>query len=1067
MADEDLSEETAIKLNMSLDELIVTHNHFNEKSYKNTNSTNKGEKNVNNLISNNLNSNKKVSNNINNIKNVVAGGGDNANKNNNYALKKSNFNKKNVTAKNKNSFISNSLSVSSCNMMTPGALSGAPPPPPPKVPPPPVTQVAPPCIARPVDMYLPNHLVASSSLQTCNPPIMPPVGLAAPPPISNVPPPLVVSTPPAAPPPPMSTQPSPPAVPCPPGTYGGGGNIVPPPVYTPPPPPITSSTPQTHPHMQSSYALPEDTINIQSLNPVPAHFTHAATPAGGIGVGGMAEGDANKRSVLRSANDRQNYNLSQLNQIGGPPTPRLRPSSTSASSGPHTTSFPQGMVSKEMMMMNANVKSNNINIHLKNPNEKYPPTIGYPNSNQREYINEVRPSRSLILRDAPHAVIGAGASLGGEGDSSQQQMSIRANVRASPGGTGASPRAAYGRSPPVQQVRSAMPPTAASASTPSSIPLSGGVSGSTGRVVGSGVGSGMGSPVGPPLSFPSNSSNLNVPYNTAFTPSSSTHAHSVPPNSFYNSNTAGGGSGAGGLNSANQSHPIGLGGNRRPGLADGVGVGIANSNSYNHQSSHGQVAAHGGSGGGDLHNNNRFVNNSNKYVARYANSNDASSTYVRTTGGGGADYINSSYTGGGIQGSPRGGSWGKDCSNPAVYRGGVGNSGGGTIDVRRGERIVGGVSSLKRDRAAFENSDIPYALSSAAVGGNRGGPAGEVNDYYNNYNHNSYANEASNLAVARGGGGRGGICVNERDTIDETNSNYNWNMNRRMINHDNLTNRDEIMYYNGRVPGSSNNSAVGGIGGGFHPSTSACSTYGVNEGNYMNVRDQMKQADIQGDLGGRVKDARGGTTSGRRLLGVGEDVWCGEGNGGNMRTSSEKEERIRCGTADGGIGMGGAIGSTKVQQLSHPQARASSTHTSGGGGPKGEWGSRGARYNMDTVGGAGAGKAHPGGGNSSATSSLAAAPSNRSILEANNKTKSMEGYNVIVTNVPHNLTAMEIQEAFSCLGSVIRTDVMLTSHGEHTGRVCVMYASKSAAEEAVCRFDGGDLNGNTIRVFQE
>ncbi|KAL8424831.1 hypothetical protein Efla_001636 [Eimeria flavescens] len=76
-------------------------------------------------------------------------------------------------------------------------------------------------------------------------------------------------------------------------------------------------------------------------------------------------------------------------------------------------------------------------------------------------------------------------------------------------------------------------------------------------------------------------------------------------------------------------------------------------------------------------------------------------------------------------------------------------------------------------------------------------------------------------------------------------------------------------------------------------------------------------------------------------------------------------------------------------------------------------------------------------------------------------------FTVIVSNVPKDLPAVEIQEAFSCMGTILRTDIMLNSKGEHTGRVCIVYASAQAAKTAVAQFDEGDLNGNTIRVFAE
>ncbi|KAL8432863.1 hypothetical protein ACSSS7_004266 [Eimeria intestinalis] len=61
-------------------------------------------------------------------------------------------------------------------------------------------------------------------------------------------------------------------------------------------------------------------------------------------------------------------------------------------------------------------------------------------------------------------------------------------------------------------------------------------------------------------------------------------------------------------------------------------------------------------------------------------------------------------------------------------------------------------------------------------------------------------------------------------------------------------------------------------------------------------------------------------------------------------------------------------------------------------------------------------------------------------------------FTVIVSNVPKDLPAVEIQEAFSCMGTVLRTDIMLNSKGEHTGRVCIAFASAEAAKTAVGTF---------------
>ncbi|KAL8269313.1 hypothetical protein Esti_006760 [Eimeria stiedai] len=77
------------------------------------------------------------------------------------------------------------------------------------------------------------------------------------------------------------------------------------------------------------------------------------------------------------------------------------------------------------------------------------------------------------------------------------------------------------------------------------------------------------------------------------------------------------------------------------------------------------------------------------------------------------------------------------------------------------------------------------------------------------------------------------------------------------------------------------------------------------------------------------------------------------------------------------------------------------------------------------------------------------------------------GTTVIVTNVPLDLTTEELGDAFSCVGGVAACDLLLNSSGVHTGRVAVSFSRRSEAMEAVRRFDGGDLNGQVIRVFLE
>lgn len=94
-------------------------------------------------------------------------------------------------------------------------------------------------------------------------------------------------------------------------------------------------------------------------------------------------------------------------------------------------------------------------------------------------------------------------------------------------------------------------------------------------------------------------------------------------------------------------------------------------------------------------------------------------------------------------------------------------------------------------------------------------------------------------------------------------------------------------------------------------------------------------------------------------------------------------------------------------------------------------------------------------------------PSFNRQMPASQAPRGPSGTTVIVTNVPLDLTTEEISDAFSCIGGVASCDLLLNSSGVHTGRVAVSFSRRSEAMEAVRRFDGGDLNGQVIRVFLE
>ncbi|VWU52862.1 RNA-binding protein, putative, partial [Hepatocystis sp. ex Piliocolobus tephrosceles] len=85
----------------------------------------------------------------------------------------------------------------------------------------------------------------------------------------------------------------------------------------------------------------------------------------------------------------------------------------------------------------------------------------------------------------------------------------------------------------------------------------------------------------------------------------------------------------------------------------------------------------------------------------------------------------------------------------------------------------------------------------------------------------------------------------------------------------------------------------------------------------------------------------------------------------------------------------------------------------------------------------------------------------------NNPPVDKKQHNIIVTNIPKNLSSREIMETFRCMGNVLRADIMLTSKGEHSGCAYVTFPDFESASIAANRYDGGTFNNHKIKVFVE
>merc|ERR1711920_296992 len=77
-----------------------------------------------------------------------------------------------------------------------------------------------------------------------------------------------------------------------------------------------------------------------------------------------------------------------------------------------------------------------------------------------------------------------------------------------------------------------------------------------------------------------------------------------------------------------------------------------------------------------------------------------------------------------------------------------------------------------------------------------------------------------------------------------------------------------------------------------------------------------------------------------------------------------------------------------------------------------------------------------------------------------------QGYNVFISNIPADLTAMDIAEALSDVSEqrIEAVDLFRDARGCATGEALVVFASYADACNTVARYHGGDLNGKTLNV---
>lgn len=74
-----------------------------------------------------------------------------------------------------------------------------------------------------------------------------------------------------------------------------------------------------------------------------------------------------------------------------------------------------------------------------------------------------------------------------------------------------------------------------------------------------------------------------------------------------------------------------------------------------------------------------------------------------------------------------------------------------------------------------------------------------------------------------------------------------------------------------------------------------------------------------------------------------------------------------------------------------------------------------------------------------------------------------------MSNVPPDLTARDIAEAFGAVSQnqVETVDLLRDRNGRATGEALAVFNSLADAQNAVRRYNGGDLNGRRIRAEYE
>jgi len=81
----------------------------------------------------------------------------------------------------------------------------------------------------------------------------------------------------------------------------------------------------------------------------------------------------------------------------------------------------------------------------------------------------------------------------------------------------------------------------------------------------------------------------------------------------------------------------------------------------------------------------------------------------------------------------------------------------------------------------------------------------------------------------------------------------------------------------------------------------------------------------------------------------------------------------------------------------------------------------------------------------------------------------LRGYQVRLSNVPPELTARDLAEAFGRVSQsrVESVDLLRNSEGKATGESLVIFSNMQDAKNAVQRYHGGDLNGRRLLAIYE